>query len=70
MNRRHLVTVTDGKELYKVSPEQLPKAVARGLTCPVFWEIFAGACVMTGAFSDTGWQTAPPLDDLDASILQ
>jgi hypothetical protein len=35
MNRRHLVTVTDGKELYKVSPEQLPKAVARGLTCPV-----------------------------------
>lgn len=32
----------------------------RGLAFPVFWEIFAGACVMTGAFSDAGWQTAPP----------
>ena len=35
MNRRHLMTVTDGKDLYKVAPEQLPKAVAQGLTCPV-----------------------------------
>ena len=29
MNRRHLMTVTDGKDLYKVAPEQLPKAVAQ-----------------------------------------
>ena len=35
MNRRHLLTVTDGQKLYKVAPEQLPKAIARGLTCPV-----------------------------------
>ena len=41
----------------------------RGLACPVFWEMFAGACVMTGAFSDAGWQTAPPLDVLiDATM--
>ena len=41
----------------------------RGLAFPVFWEIFAGACVMTGAFSDAGWQTAPPLDVLiDATM--
>jgi len=35
MRRRSLLTVSDGQELYKVAPEQLPKAIARGLTCPV-----------------------------------
>ena len=41
----------------------------RGLACLVFWEMFADACVMAGAFSDAGWQTAPPLDILiDATM--
>jgi hypothetical protein len=35
MNRRPLITVTNGKDLYKIAPDQLPKAVAQGLTCPV-----------------------------------
>jgi len=35
MDGRQLITVSNGKELYKIAPEQLPQAVARGLSCPV-----------------------------------
>ena len=35
MSQKLLITVTDGKELYRVPAEQLPEVVARGLVCPV-----------------------------------
>ncbi|HBV62938.1 MAG TPA: hypothetical protein DEF45_07955 [Rhodopirellula sp.] len=35
MNERQLITVTNGQKLYKIAPEQLPQALARGLSCPV-----------------------------------
>ncbi len=35
MDRRFLITVTNGTELYKISSDQLPLAMAQGLSCPV-----------------------------------
>jgi hypothetical protein len=35
MDERSLITVTNGNELYKIASEQLPQAVAQGLSCPV-----------------------------------
>ena len=35
MNERQFITVTNGEKLYKIAPEQLPQAVAQGLSCPV-----------------------------------
>ncbi len=35
MNERPLITVTNGQKLYRISPDQLPQAVAQGLSCPV-----------------------------------
>ena len=35
MNERELLTVTNGQKLYKIVPEQLPQALAQGLSCPV-----------------------------------
>lgn len=35
MAEKQLLTVTNGKELYKIAPEQLPLAAAQGLSCPV-----------------------------------
>ena len=35
MNERQFITVTNGEKLYKIAPEQLPQALAQGLSCPV-----------------------------------
>ena len=67
MDGRHLITVTNGRELYKIAPEQLPQAVARGLSCPVASAqtlVSNGECLFEIPVEDVETAKADGLHDL------